>query len=219
MRHNHAVSPRKKPVQARAQATVEAILDAATHVLVSEGYEGATTNRIAARAGVSIGSLYQYFPTKEAIVAALIEQHEATMLQQLAEMAIALQDEPIEEAVRTYVKAMLAAHALEPKLHAVLTGHMSRLLDLETLRAMQSRVEQLVRAYLEKHRAKLRPKNLDLATFVLTTAVEAVTHVAVIDRAEMLRQPALADEISELILRFLLKRPVSRSRRASKEAS
>jgi AcrR family transcriptional regulator len=68
-------APRKRPTQQRARDTVAAILVAAAHILETEGPERATTNRIAELAGVSIGSLYQYFPNKHAVVAALRERH------------------------------------------------------------------------------------------------------------------------------------------------
>jgi AcrR family transcriptional regulator len=61
-----SVNPRKQPKQDRSQATVQAILTATTHILTEDGYDQLTTNRVAERAGVSIGSLYQYFPNKEA---------------------------------------------------------------------------------------------------------------------------------------------------------
>src|SRR5690242_13473336 len=67
--------PRKKPTQARSAATVEALVTATARILVREGYDRASTNKIAREAGVSIGSLYQYYPSKEALVAALIERH------------------------------------------------------------------------------------------------------------------------------------------------
>ena len=65
-------APRKKPKQERSQATVDAILVATARVLCETGYDRASTNRIALAAGVSVGSLYQYFPSKEALVAALV---------------------------------------------------------------------------------------------------------------------------------------------------
>ena len=67
--------PRKSASQKRSQATVETLLDATARVLTREGYDRASTNRIAAKAGVSVGSLYQYFPNKEALVAALVARH------------------------------------------------------------------------------------------------------------------------------------------------
>ena len=69
------LKPRKRPSQARSKATVEAILVAAAQVFRRQGYAGATTDRIAERAGVSVGSLYQYFPNKDAILVALTERH------------------------------------------------------------------------------------------------------------------------------------------------
>ena len=102
--------PRKRPKQRRSQITVDAILEATARVLVHEGYEKASTNRIAKVAGVSIGSLYQYFPSKESLVLALIEHHCEDMLKLLVESSVKLASAPLDQAIRTYVKAMLAAH-------------------------------------------------------------------------------------------------------------
>lgn len=202
-----AVTPRKQPKQARARATVEAILEATARVLVEEGYESATTGRIAEVAGVSIGSLYQYFPTKDALVLALLERHEAHMVGQLAAMAVELQGVPLEKAVRVYVRSMLAVHAANPKLHQVLTMQIGTVLDAKRIREMQSQVESLLRAYLDQHRERLRPTNLDHAAFLLVTAVEAVTHLALLDRPQVFEDESFAEEVSQLVLRYLLREP------------
>jgi AcrR family transcriptional regulator len=68
------VTQRKRPVQSRSRATVEAVLAAAARILEDQGLSGFNTNAVAERAGVSIGSLYQYFPSKDAILVALMEQ-------------------------------------------------------------------------------------------------------------------------------------------------
>src|SRR5262245_38954880 len=68
-------SPRKNPMQSRSRATVDAILRAAGRAFADHGYDEVTTNLVAQIAGVSIGSLYQYYPSKDALVAALIEGH------------------------------------------------------------------------------------------------------------------------------------------------
>jgi AcrR family transcriptional regulator len=67
--------PRKRPVQERSRRTVESILDAAARIFGERGYLATTTNDVAAAAGVSIGSLYQYFPNKDALLVALEERH------------------------------------------------------------------------------------------------------------------------------------------------
>lgn len=71
----HALAPRKRPAQQRARTTVEAILGAAIELFAARGYARTTTNAVAARAGISVGSLYQYFPNKDAILTALVERH------------------------------------------------------------------------------------------------------------------------------------------------
>src|SRR5678809_1130501 len=108
-------SPRKSATQARAQATVDAILEATARILVKEGYDRASTNRIALAAGVSIGSLYQYFPSKEALVAALIERHMDEMLVVVTEAVAGIEGKPIEQAVRSIVEKMVKAHAIDPR--------------------------------------------------------------------------------------------------------
>src|ERR1044072_3117584 len=74
-------NPRKEASQERSRPTVEALVDATARILVREGFDKASTNRIAEVAGVSVGSLYQYFPGKEALVAAVIERHQQEIMQ------------------------------------------------------------------------------------------------------------------------------------------
>ena len=69
------LEPRKSPVQARSIASVDAILDATIQVLLSVGTERLTTSRVAMRAGVAVGSLYQYFPNKSALIQAVLQRH------------------------------------------------------------------------------------------------------------------------------------------------
>src|ERR1700744_2897510 len=92
--------PRKFASQQRSRATVDALVAATARILVREGFDKASTNRIAEVAGVSVGSLYQYFPSKEALVAAVIERHQREIRQTVrGELAVALAL-PVEAAVR-----------------------------------------------------------------------------------------------------------------------
>lgn len=194
--------PRKAPKQRRSRATVEAILEATARVLVEEGYEKASTNRIAKVAGVSIGSLYQYFPGKEALVLALVQRHCEGMLELLAKSAATLADAPMHVAVRTYVRAMLDAHAVDPELHQVLV---TQVLHLGThfVQQMQEQARSIVRAYLEPRRHELLVSDVELASFVLVASVEATTHQAVLERPAQLTGRKLEDEICALVLRYL----------------
>ena len=112
--------PRKQPSQERSKATVDTILAATARVLVREGYDRTSTNKVAAAAGVSVGSLYQYFPSKEALVAALIEDHSMKMLTIVEANANSYMNAPLPVAVRGVVKTMIEVHRVDPVLHRVL---------------------------------------------------------------------------------------------------
>mgnify|MGYP001560716444 CR=1 FL=1 len=199
-------SPRKKPTQARAQATVEAILRATAHILRTAGWDACNTNAVAKRAGVSIGSLYQYFPSKEALVAALAEEHANQGLGVLLEAVSAAPQvtRSFEGTVRHYIRAMVALHAVDPKLHRVLVEQVPRLKGgLDVVRRVSTQSAALVRAWLETQRKHLRAVDLDVATFILVTAVESVAHLQVLDRPPQLDQDALVEELSELVLGYL----------------
>jgi AcrR family transcriptional regulator len=198
-------APRKEPRQERARATVDAILAATARVLVKEGYERASTNRIAEAAGVSVGSLYQYFPSKEALVSALIERHSSEMVRYLEERAgNHPPDAPLRTIVREVVHAMVEAHRVDPKLHRVVMEQVPRVGALKRLSELDEHALLLIRAFLESRRAEIRPKNLKLAAFLLASLVEAVTHGAVLLHPEYLVDLELVDETTEVICRYLL---------------
>src|SRR3954467_13893386 len=98
-----AKKPRKRASQERSRATVAALVEATARILVNEGFDRASTNRIAEVAGVSVGSLYQYFPCKEALVLAVIERHNLDIMQVVGEALAEMESLPLEEAVRKLV--------------------------------------------------------------------------------------------------------------------
>lgn len=195
-------TPRKLPQQDRSKVTVDAILTATARILTQEGYDRATTNRIAELAGVSIGSLYQYFPSKEALVTSLAKHHVNTMMAIIESKLKDLFNAPIEVVLHELVKACIAAHAVDPMLHKVLNEQVPRLNNTDA----EERVTALLRAYLELHRDQLQPQNLDLAVLMVERTVEALTHTAVIERPELLRDGQLEQEITNLLLSYLVKK-------------
>lgn len=116
------VSKRRKPRQERSQRTVSWIVEAAGEVFAELGYAGATTNKIAARAGVSVGSLYQYFPNKDALVTALLEDHQKDVRDILdtAMARLAAPDVPLAHALRSFFDDLVDLHAKSPELQRVL---------------------------------------------------------------------------------------------------
>jgi AcrR family transcriptional regulator len=208
MARKPATNPRKSASQERSRLTVDALLEATARVLMKEGYDRASTNKIAAVAGVSIGSLYQYFPTKEALVAAVIDRHMHEMLQVFRDALVKVATLPMEVAAREIVAVMFDAHRVNPKLHRVLAEQIPRTGRLENIEAIDREAHALVRGYLEAHRDELDVPDPDVAAFVCVTAVEALTHAAVVRRPEMLtdeRAERLVDDVTRLVVRFLRK--------------
>lgn len=199
-------SPRKHASQERSRATVDALIEATTRILVREGFDGASTNRIAEKAGVSIGSLYQYYPCKEALVAAVIDRHNQQLMQIVRDALAAVAAEPIETAVRKLVAAAIDAHRLDPKLHRVLAEQIPRTGRLKDVEAFNRENYALMKAYLEGHRDELRTVDVGFAAFVCVTSVEALTHSAVLHRPEILSDEAvgtLVDEVTRLVVGYL----------------
>lgn len=199
-------NPRKLASQQRSRLTVDALVEATARILVKDGYDRASTNRIAHAAGVSIGSLYQYFPNKEALVAAVIDRHTQETIQLIRGALIKVAMQPVEEAIRELVKLGIDAHRVNPKLHRALTEQVPRVGRLDNVQAIDREAYALVRAYLDAHRDEIQVADTELAAFVCVTTVEALTHAAVIYRSDVLsdeKGSIFIDDVTKLVLRYL----------------
>ncbi|TWB43680.1 TetR/AcrR family transcriptional regulator [Nitrospirillum pindoramense] len=164
---------------------MDAILDATARVLVRDGYAALTTNAVAVAAGVSIGSLYQYFPNKEALVLALRERHvrhmSALMMREAAFWDAAEQGVPLEALITRTIHVAMVAHRLEPALHKVLALEAAHL----EARHEEDGTEGVLRALLERYSrgpdAEVTVPDLDVATFVVGRMAHALIHAAVLD--------------------------------------
>lgn len=196
------IEARKLPRQRRAKETVETILTATARVLAQDGYAAASTNRIAAVAGVSIGSIYQYFPNKDALVLAVAEDHSLAMIHLLEEGARAAVGGSVATAVRHVVHGMIAAHAIDPALHRALVEQVLHL-GMDVLRETQDRVRGLVEALLVLRADEVGARNVPVTAFLLVATVEGVIHTALFERPALLADPAFEDELCLLVLRYL----------------
>jgi AcrR family transcriptional regulator len=198
-------NPRKSASQKRSRLTVKALLDATARILVREGFDKASTNRIAEVTGVSVGSLYQYFPSKEALVAALVDRHRQDIsLAVQGELAEAMQL-PLKQGVRRLVTVAVKAHRIDPALHRALTEQIPRVGRLEKAETFNRENYALFRAYLERHRGKIHAVDLELASFVCVTSIEALTHTAVLHQRIVSDEAteALIDEATRLVIGYL----------------
>jgi AcrR family transcriptional regulator len=182
---------------------VEAILSATARILVKEGYDHASTNKIAELAGVSIGSLYQYFPNKEAIVAALLDRHMNDMTQLLIRAAQESVGWPLERAARHIIEAMIDAHRVDPELHKVFVEQLPRFGRLDRVHQIEEDGLALVKQYLELHRDAIGVRDLEMAAFVVVHAVESLTHAAVVLHPDLLESDRLIDETTAMVVRYL----------------
>jgi AcrR family transcriptional regulator len=167
---------RRRPRQERSRATVDAIVEAAAQVFEREGL-AATTNRIAERAGVSIGTLYQYFPNKHALLAELADRHIAASRARLdVEFdRIHHRRQSWEDAVAALVTALVEAHGDRPRLHALMHQHAPRVpAGVAALHALQDRVVEQVAALL-RERGRGGPDPARTAA-LLVHAVDAQLH-------------------------------------------
>jgi AcrR family transcriptional regulator len=205
-----ATTPRKQPKQDRSKVIVEAILEATTRILVEEGYDKANTNRIAERAGISIGSLYQYFPNKESLMTALMEQHAREMAELVETKLNRLFDSPLKIVIPEIIKAVVAAHAIDPRLHQVLSEEIPRSERSPQMHKADERITELLRAYLDRWRDEIDPQNIELTVFILSRTVDSLCHSAVIEYPNFVRDSQFEREVSNLLLSYLTK-PMSGS--------
>lgn len=182
------ISPRKKPQQARSRETVEAILQASTYILVEEGWRCFTTNRVAERAGVNIGSLYQYFPNKTAILAALREAH---VTESRAALLGALGD--TTDPIRSMVRALIETHRVAPQLHRALTEELP-----SSLRSDVECIDDPLLLAVARGMFTSAP-DPDVAFFVARSAVHAVVHEAACRRPALLSAPVFFEEVERLV--------------------
>ncbi|HEX3520321.1 MAG TPA: TetR/AcrR family transcriptional regulator [Solirubrobacteraceae bacterium] len=197
---------RRRPVQERSRETVQAILEAAAQVFERHGYAAGTTNRIAQRAGISVGSLYQYFPNKDAILVALTEQHLEEGTARLTPLLLEFATRPpsIEDGLRQLVGATIELHRHSPQLHRVLFEECPR------PAALQKRLQQVYAAAVGAVEAWLRacPQRCTpdprLAAELVIQVIEGVAHRLVIHPQAKQTPSRYADETVRLLLRYLL---------------
>ncbi|MFT4978018.1 MAG: AcrR family transcriptional regulator [Myxococcota bacterium] len=195
------LDPRKVPRQSRSQALRDALVVATVRVLSEEGYQGATTKRIAKAAGVSIGSLYQYFPSKEALVHAVSLEHFDDVLARLAAVSLAT-ERPLGVVIGDVVQSMIDAHAIDPVVHQAITEQQLRV-GPGACAEIQSRSRSLVQGIFQARADEVTVRRAELAAWLLVTTVEGAVHAALLEDVGRLRDPAFSAELTALICAYL----------------
>jgi AcrR family transcriptional regulator len=199
--------PRKRPRQSRSQMTVEDIMEAAAQLLVADERDALTTTRVAERAGVSVGTLYQYFSDLEELLAKLVEVH---LARERDALEAVLQDAPslsTAELVDRLVDAFTGVFAMHPKLSAALYDELRRASWGPTLDESGRDTASVVAQELQDRAGEIAPSDPALAAFVLVSSIDALVQRAAAQRPEELQSGAVAREAKQMARRYLLADP------------
>jgi AcrR family transcriptional regulator len=193
---------RRQPVQRRAQVTVDAMLDAAVRILRRSGVAAITTNRIAEVAGVSIGSVYQYFPNKHALFVALHERHIAQVDAVIREHLDSSDGENLAHLVGSMLDAMIKIHTVDPEL--------SELLQSEVPHRADGSADFSTRLHADFHAALARHDKTSGArtppssrTFFVANMVDALGHAIVLRRPKGMSLRRARQESCQALLAYL----------------
>ena len=149
------LEPRKAPVQARSAASVDAILEATVQVLLQVGKERLTTTRVAARAGVSVGTLYQYFPNKSALLQAALQRHLLGVTEAVERVCAEQEGQPLRQMASALVTAFLQAKMKDGKTSVALYSVSSDVDGAKIARQMAARFNQAITRMLTTAREPL----------------------------------------------------------------
>ncbi|MEV4000775.1 TetR/AcrR family transcriptional regulator [Actinomadura sp. NPDC049753] len=203
MARSPGLSPRRTPSQDRSRRTVERILEAATRVLSERGYDGASTNRIARAAGVGNGSLYQYFPNKDAIVIAVLDRFADRLADRLGEEIEATMRLPWQEAGRALLDVQIRLFEENADLLRIVVEQVPRLGPFDKLAALQRRLTDLVRVYLLLNRAQFRDDlDIDATLWIITETVGLLSIKYVLDRPPIPHE-RMVDELAGLVVGYI----------------
>jgi AcrR family transcriptional regulator len=165
----------RKPRQSRAKFTRESLIDAATQVLKDQGYDAFNTNRVAERAGVSIGSLYQYFPHKQALIEAIVVRHITLLASTIAAGLAQARSLPIGDAMDLLVQATIDVYASDLDLHRVVHEQIPQ---QQAEAAVSGTLGQLIAwltELLTAHRDEMRPMDHAMAANMVVHLIKDTT--------------------------------------------
>lgn len=195
---------RKKPTQERSKSTVEAIYQAVAHILDKEGPLGLNTNKIAEVAGVSVGSLYQYFKNKEGIFEAILLELVEKNLKKLEENISKLEPKNVD--IRSVIQLIVQSNyddiSQMGKLSSYILSYAPQLLPLSHFKKADERIANFLIQKMNEYNFTIRPENPKHAFFVCSQAVRSVMLMNFLTVPQEERQQ-INDELVEMLTRYL----------------
>jgi AcrR family transcriptional regulator len=206
MARTNRVRPRREATQARSQDTVDVILVATDRVLARVGLNEATTREIADVAGVSIGTLYRYFPSKDALFLAMLQRRWGEETQALGKLMTRLAEERASLRKTIEHVVLWTIDAIDRTLGRYRThGDIEAGFVLMTGPDQLNQVATIVAGALEPFRERLWPEDLHLAAVLVVRTVLLLGRVGRRDYPKAFQQGAFAREVSQLVVRYLVK--------------
>jgi AcrR family transcriptional regulator len=210
--NSKSVSPRKEPKQDRSESLVGIVLEAATRILAKSGYAKLTTNYVAEIAGVSIGSLYQYFPNKQALVARLIERHVSLLAREIeSNLVDKFKDgkkPSIEDTIDVTVASIVTQYMKNKILYRSLFEKAPEVDRISYVLQMRRESIQLISSRLSDWKDQLKDGDFADKSYIISNAVMGVLLVAGLDDELQMSSDSIAFELSQLVKSYLLKSPV-----------
>jgi len=198
------ISPRKEPKQERSQSMIDAVMEATTRILTTMGAEKTTTNKVAELAGISVGSLYQYFPNKDAVFAKLIERHLAHHKEVVVKILEENVNQPTDLAIEKIMSHMVGMYLSKKKILKPLMVHIPRLEKTRDTLLMRNEVIDVIAAYLESRRSDLVVTDIRASLVILVNSVMGVMTTMLFSETELMSPEAMTAELSVLAKRYLM---------------
>lgn len=193
---------KRQPSQPRARQTVQRIIDATAALLLEQGVDAVTTNKVAERAHVNIASLYQYFPNKQALLSALLQQHWNELTRRLNGLLDQLGDARVEESTRLWASMGIAWFREGGSVLLELLRNQALLASLPEARAFEHRLMDAMRRFLLKQRERLQVADLERAIYVAFTACTAVLTKHLLEPVPYYSDEEIVEELVQLMGRY-----------------
>lgn len=174
------IRSRRTPRQHRSVMTVDAILEAAATLFARDGFERTSTTRIAELAGVSVGSLYEYFSNKDSLLAYLIKRHCDQMLEHVAQRLRAIQERQVMAALAVFIDSIHESYAINIPLQRVLIEHLGRISKPHHFERVSGALISLLEEHLHGCAEELSGANIRRALYVVECIVESLIHRSIL---------------------------------------
>lgn len=194
----------RAPQQARAQATVEAIYEAAARILESEGMHGLTTARLAEVAGVGVGSIYEYFAGKEGVLLALCERHMHDVKATLDEAFVVVEHVDVPAAINEIIGALFTLQLRRARFRQAISRVLPSMVTLSAVAELDAHVQARLLPFLQARRAQLRVDDVATVSWLLVATVRGINITAAVEDRTVDERARIQALTTDMISRLLL---------------